>query len=66
MNGVCMVMLYQVGKAHARLAALDEFCYKLGAEEMQLAWRALDYPALVERAAARTEEALEYDKVGGD
>jgi hypothetical protein len=30
---------------------------------MHIAWRALDYPGLVERAAARTEEALELDKV---
>jgi hypothetical protein len=56
-------LVAEVGKAHARLAALDEFCYRLSSEDMQIAWRALDYPGLVERAAARTEEALELDKV---
>jgi hypothetical protein len=56
-------LVAEVGKAHARLAALDEFCYRLSSDDMHIAWRALDYPGLVERAAARTEEALELDKV---
>ncbi|GLE01428.1 hypothetical protein PINS_up010258 [Pythium insidiosum] len=56
-------MIREVDDVHLRLAALDEFAYKLNVEDLRLAYSTKEWPLRVAHAAESCDSALEEDKI---
>ncbi|KAJ0395885.1 hypothetical protein P43SY_002016 [Pythium insidiosum] len=56
-------MIREVDEVHTRLAALDEFGFKLNVEDLRLAYSTKEWPLRVAHAAESCDSALEEDKI---